>query len=200
MSFSTGYRGTIGGAVQTSYTDQPGVGVPGMLAFASDINLTDAVYIGELDGIAAGLGVMYGLPVENVADLQVPSVTALLPITGKTAADFRGIVVFDERMNSDSDGFPGWANGRVGRVVRNDRSGGRIYVKCPEDVVLGLPVFWQLVADATHQPGEFRTDAAPIPADTVEIPNAKWITGCVVPAAVIGEPAPYGIAMIELLG
>jgi len=201
MSFSTGYRGTVGGAVQTSYTDQPGAGVAGMLAFASDINLVDAVHIGEPDGIAAGRGVVY----ENVDStlnhsMQRPDVAAKLPELGTTIDQFKGILVFDERMNSNSNGIPGWADGRVGRVLRNNRSGGRIYVSCPLTVNVGDSVWMQLVADADYQPGEFRPTAGATPANVLAIPNAQWVITTIVPAIVPEVENPPAIAMIELLG
>lgn len=195
MSFSTGYRGAVGGSVQTKYTDQPGEGIPGMLAFASDINLADAVYMGEVDGIAAGRGVIFQDVVDVDFSLQRPNVSAFLPTIATNPADFKGIVVFDERMNSDANGIPGWANGRVGRILRNNRSGGRIYVNCPLTVTLADSVFMQVVADADYEVGEFRPTDAPDITHAIEIPNAKWITPLFVD---VGEPA--GIAMIELLG
>ncbi len=194
MPFSTGFRGHIGGSVQANYTDQPGVGVPGMLAFASDINLSDAVYIGEEDGIAAGRGVIFN-PVNNDISLQRPNVSASLPDDTTIVADFKGIVVFDEQMQSDSVGTPGWAQGRMGRILRNDRAGGRIYVSAREDITIDDTVNLVIIAgtDELYKVGEF----APVALNqtlangtSIEIPNAKWVSGAVA----------NDIAMIELLG
>lgn len=200
MSFSTGYRGEVGGSVQKGgYTDQPGEGVPGMLAFASDINLVDAVYIGEDDGIAAGRGVVFE-DVDDLVSLQRPNVSAMLPTGATTADEFQGIVVFDERMNSDADGVPGWQHGRVGRILLNKRSGGRIYVNCPVTVVIDDPVFMQVVADADFAVGEFRPSASPTPADSIEILTARWITSLVVPPLVVGRDLPNNVVILELFG
>ncbi len=200
MSFATGYRGEVGGSVQKGgYTDQPGEGVPGMLAFASDINLVDAVYIGEDNGIAAGRGVIFE-DVDDLVSLQRPNVKAMLPIGTTTADEFQGIVVFDERMNSNADGVPGWAKGRVGRILLNKRSGGRIYVNCPETVAIDDLVYLQRVADANYEVGEFRPSIPTIPADAIEIPNAKWVTSLIVPPLVLGRDLPNNVVMLELFG
>lgn len=195
MSFSTGFRGNVGGSVQANYTDQPGVGVPGMLAFASDINLADAVYIGEADGIAAGRGVIFNNVVDAIS-LQRPNVSANLPDAGSVLADFAGIVVFDEQMQSNSDGVPGWAQGRMGRVLRNNRNGGRIYVDAREAIILGTSTVNLVTVGGTDEiyvPGQFAPDALANNAaegTSIVIGNARWVT-----SAVAGE-----IAMLELLG
>lgn len=188
MSFN-GFRGHIGGSVQTSYADQPGAGVPGMLAFASDINLTDSVYIGEATGIAAGLGVVF-VDVDNTAapaNLQRPGVAAYLPDSTTVAYDFKGVVVFDEQMQSDENGVPGYASGRVGRVLVSARVGGRIYVNTPVVVNHTLDeVYMQIVADATFAVGEF-SNALDV-GNSILLPNCRWVT-----SSEIG-----GIAVIEI--
>lgn len=189
MPFNTGFRGNVGGSVQTNYTDQPGVGVPGMLAFASDINLADSVFISEDDGIAAGRGVVFEDLDDSTANLQRPNVGAKLPNSGSTVDDFKGIVVFDEQMQSNADGVPGWANGRVGSILRNDRSGGRIYVDVKEaidDLTAGVHLF--IAKNGPHEIGEFGPIL--IGGSNIFIPNAKWVT-----IAAVGD-----IAIIELLG
>lgn len=195
MPFDTGFRGHIGGSVQANYTDQPGVGAPGMLAFASDVNLCDAVYVGEPDGIAAGCGVVF-VDVVNDASLQRPNVAAELPDNATVVADFKGIVVFDEQMQSDSDGVPGWANGRMGRILRNNRNGGRVYVAAREAVDHTTDsVNLVIVAgtDGLYKVGEFAPIALAgtgLAGTSILISTAKWAT-----SAVVGD-----VAMIELLG
>lgn len=176
MSFSNGFRGTPGGAVQQAYTDQPGVAVPGMLAFASDINLADAVFIGEPDGIPAGHGVVFEdgpTGEDNKANLQRPNVLAMLPDTATISDDFAGVVIYTEQMQSDEIGRPGWAYGRVGRILMGSRVGGRIYVRCPLEVDhtdpdIQVMMMTQDTADATR--GQFT------PVGDIVVPNAKFIT------------------------
>jgi hypothetical protein len=131
MSFSSGFRGTKNGSVQANYTDQPGVGVPGMLMFASDINLCDAMFIGETGGIAAGRGVHATINTNSPNNLQRPDRSMYLPTSADTTeATLYGVLVFGEDMQSDENGVPGWAVERVGKVLRyGARVGGRIYVK-----------------------------------------------------------------------
>ena len=192
MAF-TGYRGTSGGAVQTVYTDQPGVAVAGMVAFASENNFLDGIVIGETAGIAAGVGCQFTQNTAASSNLQRPDVSALLPTTGLTAAALKGILVFDETMQSDSNGVPGYNKGRFGRFLRTDRIGGRIYVKAVEAVTPGSStVNWVIVAgsDGKYAAGEFAPAALAGNATvgySVEITTAKWIT-----AAPAG-----GLALVE---
>ena len=183
MSFGTGFRGTSGGAVQTSYTDQPGQAVDGMLMFSSDINLCDAVYVGETNGIAAGRGVKVAAGSDTIS-LQRPNLVASLPESGDTAAALIGIVVFDEQMQSDANGIPGVGYERMAMLLRSSRVGGRIYVKCPEAVTVGSStVNWVTVAgtDGLYEAGQFApaalagTSAA---GTSVAISTATWIQGC----------------------
>ena len=52
------YMGTAFGAIQTAVFDQPAAGVHGGLYAASDINLCDAISVGEANGIDVGSGVV----------------------------------------------------------------------------------------------------------------------------------------------
>lgn len=196
--FADGYRGTQLGSVQTTYTDQPGVAVAGMLAFSSDINMCDAVFIGEPLGIEAGKGVQFVASDEGLG-FQRPPVAAYLPAGSESAAEMAGILVFDQAMQSmeDTDGNPinGWAKGRVGRILRPGRGGGRVYVKAKEAIVPGTSsVNWVITAgsDGVYEVGEFAPSAlnSGTVGVTVALTNAQWIT-----AADAG-----GIAMLELFG
>lgn len=194
MSFATGYRGAVGGAVQITYTDQPGIAVPGVLAFASDINLADSVYIGETDGIAAGKGVKFTAVTDAIAS-QMPSLGAYLPDGGESISDFAGILIFDEAMQSDADGVPGWANGRMGQFVRPTRAGGRIWVEVKEAITVGSStVNWVTTAGGTapaYVAGDFCPAALGGGAAgvSVALTNCAWVTGT----------TGAGIAMIEFL-
>ena len=193
MSFATGYRGVVGGSVQSAYTDQPGVGVPGMVAFASDNMLKDAVVIGEANGIAAGRGVRLTAVSDDIS-LQRPNLQALLPAAGSNEAAFAGILLFDEAMQSDENGVPGWADGRMGRIAKNNRAGGRIYVKAVEAVTLTDTVNWVTIApvDASYAIGEFSPSAlgGTTFGTSVAISTARWVS----------EADAGGVAIIELLG
>jgi hypothetical protein len=194
MSFASGYRGTAMGSVQTAYEDQPGVAVTGMLAFASDINMCDAVFIGETNGIPAGRGVQFVVGDEGL-NFQRPGVLAYLPDGDESAAELDGIIVFDEAMQSDENGYPGWAKGRVARVLRPGRAGGRIYVRAVDTVVAGTStVNWVITvgSDAKYSLGQFAPGVlnSGTVGTTVAITNARWVT-----SAVAGE-----VAMLEFFG
>lgn len=193
MSFGAGYRGTVRGAVQTAYTDQPGVASPGMLAFASDLNYCDALFVGEANGVAAGIGVI-ATALTDAISLQRPNQAVSLPADDSALAALVGIVVFDEAMQSDENGTPGWAHGRVARVAKRGRAGTRIYVKVEDNVAIGDPVEW-VVKSGTNPirtKGSFTGTAQ---AGTTTLPltrtvtDAKWVT----PASA------GGVAILEFL-
>lgn len=191
-----GFRGTAGGAVQTNYTDQPGIAYPGQIAFASDTGQMDAFLIGEAEGIACGKGVrLIANAGAEPGNLQRPDLLAALPAADSAEADFAGFLVFDEGSQSDANGVPGWNKGRNGRVLRNRRSGGRIYVKFNEAATVASTVNWVTVAgtDEKYAIGDIAPAALAGTAEagtSVAISTAKVITGC----------AAGGIAIVELLG
>ena len=196
--FSDGFRGSVNGSVQTTYADQPGQAIAGMLAFASDINNCDAMFIGETNGIEAGKGI-HGVIGDEGLGFQRPALLAYLPSGDEAAAQMYGIIVFDEAMQSMADGsgnpINGWAKGRVARVLRPGRGGGRIYVKAIEAVVPGTStVNWVITAgsDAKYEVGEFAPGVlnSGTIGTSVAITNAQWVT-----AAAAGE-----VAMLELFG
>jgi len=198
MTFASGYRGVTNGSVQTAYQDQPGRGYAGMLAFASDLNNCDAVFIGETDGIRAGAGVRF-LESDEGLQFQRPPVSAYLPEGDEEATEFAGIIVFDEAMQSDENGVPGWANGRVARVLRPGRAGGRIYVAVKDDIVLAsATVNWVIAVDTAekYQLGDFCPTAlgGGAAGTSVALTNATWVT----PATV--DANGNGIAVLELHG
>lgn len=194
MPFQNGYRGTVGGAVQTAYTDQPGIAVAGQIAFASDLTNHDALFVGETDGIAAGLGVRLTAITDDIS-LQRPNLQALLPAATSANTAFAGIVVFDESMQSDENGQPGWAKGRVARVVKPGRAGARIYVKAKEAIdPAAATVNWVTIAgtDGLYALGEFAPAALAgnaVAGTSVALTAvARWVT-----SAAAGE-----FAIIEL--
>ena len=157
-----GFRGTAFGAVQTTMKDQPGIGVPGMLPFASDLDLIDSFVVGT-GGIFAGAGVRLAAPTiastkeDYTSHIQMPNEEATLPTTGSTAAEFKGICVFDENMQSDSNGIPGWNAGRMCRIARPVRAGSRVFVEAVEAWTLSSTVNWVIVAgsDGLYKAGQF---------------------------------------------
>jgi len=193
MAFQNGFRGTTGGAVQTAYTDQPGIAVAGQLAFASDLNYCDALYIGQADGIAAGIGVKLTAVADDIS-FQRPNLQALLPGDADANTTFGGILVFDESMQSDENGVPGLAKGRIGRIAKPGRAGARIYVKCPTAVDhTADTVNWVTIApaDASRAKGEFCPAAlgGGAAGTSVDVSGvARWIS-----SAAAGE-----VAIVEL--
>jgi hypothetical protein len=164
-----------------------------MVAFASDLNQYDAFYIGEADGIAAGRGVVLA-PVTDDISFQKPNEAAYLPAAGAVAADFAGILAFDEAMQSDENGVPGWAKGRMGRVIRPIRAGGRVYVKVVEAVDhTADTVNLVIVAgtDELYEAGQFAPAAlagTALAGTSIALSNARWVTSA----------AAGGLAIIEL--
>jgi hypothetical protein len=206
MAFN-GFRGNIGtaGAVQTTYTDQPGVGVPGMIAYPADYNNVDSYLINETEGIACGKGVTLIIPTDASASsvshlLQTPNLVAQLPTAATdTLAEFGGILVFDETAQSDANGVPGYNDGRIGRVLRPGRSGGRIFVAVNDlDTIVPGTSSVNLVtvagSDGKYKVGDFAPAALAGTAEagtSLAITTASWVT----PDFANGS---HKVAMIEL--
>lgn len=192
MSFASGYRGSKGGAVQSIYTDQPGIAIAGMIAFASDLTLIDAIFIAEVLGLRAGAGVKLVQLDESAYNFQAPNQGAFLPAdAGETIANFGGIVVFDETMQSDENGVPGYEKGRVGRILRPKRGGGRIWVRVKDAVTPDVSgVHWCIDAVGNYVEGDFSPAAlGGGGSDSVDISTiARWVT-----KAAAGE-----LAMLEI--
>lgn len=180
MTFASGFRGTANGSVQAAYTDQPGVAVAGMLAFAGDLNNIDSLLVDETNGIAAGKGVIATQQAAVATNLQRPNQVISLPSGYMTAADFAGVVVFEQAMQSDENGVPGWADNRLARILRPGRAGGRIYVDAKDTIEVTDGVHWVVLApaDASYAVGDFSPTALSGGAlgHTVLLPNVKWVT------------------------
>lgn len=201
-TMASGFRGTQNGYVQNMITDQPGFGVPGMLPYASDNTLVDSFIVGA--DVFAGAGCIL-LPnsaftspalIDSPVNYQTPPELMALPSAAQSPSglalyNFAGVVVFNENMQSNSSGYPGWAQGRVGQLLRPNRAGGRIFVVARETIVPGTStVNWIVVGDTAglYAAGEFAPEAySTNSATSVAITTAKWIT-----PAVAG-----GIAIIE---
>lgn len=193
-AFTTGFRGTANGYVQNTVTDQPGQAVPGMLPYASDNDLIDSYLTSG--NVPAGCGVQLVANAGALTQYQTPPLLAVVPTAHGTLdiTNFGGICVFDENMQSNADGIPGWSDGRVARILRPGRAGGRIYVRVREAVTAGTStVNWVVEAgtDGLYAAGEFAPAALAGSAAagySVAITTAKWVTSA----------AAGGIAMIEL--
>lgn len=190
---ATGFRGTVQGAVQTTVNDTFGQGVPGMIPFSNELlNIYSYLVAGF---VFAGAGVQLVANAGAVTQLQLPGQLAQLPnATNLTIADFGGIVVFNENMQSNADGIPGWADGRSARILRPGRSGGPIYLQAVDAVDKATAtVNWVISAgtDGKWAAGEFAPAALAGSAGagySVAITTAKVISSC----------AAGGIYAIEL--
>ena len=56
MDFTTAYRGTTNGSIQTTYTDQPGKAYAGLLMSAGEPSAVDSYIVGETLGDEFGDG------------------------------------------------------------------------------------------------------------------------------------------------
>jgi hypothetical protein len=154
-----------------------------MLAFASDLNQVDSIFVGEPDGVAAGKGICF-TSIDDDNSLQRPNEAVFLPAVGTVLADFKGVVVFDEHCQSDEDGTPGWAKGRQARVLRTGgRAGGRVYVEAVEVIAKTDAVHLVIVAgtDGLYQPGDFCPEALAGNAEfgtSIDVSTkARWVEG-----------------------
>lgn len=98
------------GFVQDTYADFMGQAVNGMLANASDVDLCDGLYVGDVEKAYAGR--CYG------NDHGV--------LKALTATDEPVICVFTQSMDSDTDG--NFYDG-VAKCLRSARVGGRVWVE-----------------------------------------------------------------------
>lgn len=194
MNFTTAYRGTTNGSVQTTYTDQPGVAYAGMLMSAGEPSAIDSYMVGETNGIGAGIGVRLVAGNDGLG-FQWPALAAKLPEGDENENDFGGIVVFDQAMQTDSSGNNGWGYQKEARILRPVRAGGRIYVSVVDAVApLTDSVYWVIAADTagTYEVGSFAPAAlgGGAAGTTVLLSSCRWVKGA----------DAGGIAGIEFLG
>ena len=204
MSFASGYRGTSMGPVQTAVTDQPGVGVPGMLAFASDNDQIDSYSVGS-GGVFAGFGVRLATPTiastkEDYSSIHtIPLDEATLPTTGTIAAEFKGVTIFDEHMQSDaSTGRPGWDAGRLARIGRPIRAGLRVWIEAVDAWTKGSStVNWVIVggSDGKYLAGQFAPSA--LAGNSSAGYSVLLVASCVIART---SAAAGGLVMLEFQG
>lgn len=122
------YMGTAFGPIQKAVFDQPAAGVHGGLYAASDINLCDAISVGEANGIDVGSGVV----VSAIASAKISGINDLeakLP-TGASDAIY-GFVIRTQAGCTAADGKNYVPADRQATVLRYDRVGGRFWYKMP---------------------------------------------------------------------
>lgn len=183
------YHGTKFGFVQSAVYDQMGVSLEGRLANASDINLVDAISVGETAGIPVGLGVTVSA-LSGVAKPGINDTKIMLPTSSAAATDFFGIVVRTETGHTDANGVSYMAHEEMASVLRATRVGGRIWVKAQAALTTGGNIYWIKSNTTSHglTVGGFTGTA--ITSDTVQLTNVKVLTGA----------SAGGLALIELLG
>lgn len=170
------YHGTKFGFVQDAVYDQMGISQEGRLANASDINLCDAVSIGEENGIGVGLGVS----ISTISGAIKPGINSdqlKLPTSESTAADFAGILVCTDTGHTDADGRNYMAHKEMGTLLRKERVGGRIWIKAQDAITTGGNLYWVIAdtANSGKKIGGFVGTA--VANDTVLVPGVKVVAG-----------------------
>lgn len=119
------------GFAQSHYYDQMATALSGMLANASDINLTDSAFVTGVeseDGLVAGIAVCAVHATQsNRPGVNFAMVRPMHP--GASDNDVAGIVVRNQWMRTNSKGEACFYNEDVCNVLRASRVGGRIWVK-----------------------------------------------------------------------
>lgn len=141
------------GFAQSQYFDQQATALAGMLANASDINLVDSAFVGEVDpaeGLTAGIGVMVipttasNRPGLNYDIVVPPSVDAV-------DDSFAGIVVRNQFMRTNTKGQACYNFEDMANYARRDRAGARIWVQLEKGTAtFGSPVYWIVRDTASH--------------------------------------------------
>lgn len=122
------YMGTAFGAIQNAVFDQPAAGVHGGLYAASDINLCDAISVGEANGIDVGSGVVASA-IASVKISGINDLEAKLPAVANAA--IYGFVIRTQAGCTDASGKNYVPEKRQATVLRYDRVGGRFWYKMP---------------------------------------------------------------------
>lgn len=124
------YMGTAFGAIQNAVFDQPAAGVHGGLYAASDINLCDAISVGEANGIDVGVGVV----ASAIASAKISGINGLeAKLPAKEFDAIYGFVVRTQAGCTDASGKNYVPAKRQATVLRYDRVGGRFWYKMPAE-------------------------------------------------------------------
>lgn len=138
------YGGVPFGAIQTNFYDQQETSADGRLAYASDIDLCDAISVGEEGGVGVGYGVKIvalsgAAKRPGINDQQI-----ILPNSSSTAADFGGMVIRTMAGNTGADGENYMRKKSMATVLRKERVGGRIYVRMADAFMAGTSAYWRI--------------------------------------------------------
>lgn len=138
------YGGVPFGAIQTNFYDQQETSADGRLAYASDIDLCDAISVGEEGGVGVGYGVKIvalsgAAKRPGINDQQI-----ILPDSYSTAADFGGMVIRTMAGNTGADGENYMREKSMATVLRKERVGGRIYVRMADAFTAGTSAYWRI--------------------------------------------------------
>ena len=170
------YHGTKFGFVQGAIYDQMGVSAEGRLANASDINLCDAVSVGETNGIPVGRGVSMAA-LSGAVKAGINCEKLMLPTSSSLATDFAGILVRTDTGHTDVNGVNYMANQEMGTLLRKSRVGGRIWVKAYNEITTGGNLYWIInnTQNANQPIGGFAGSA--ISSDTVQLTECRVVAG-----------------------
>lgn len=148
------YNGQFMGFAQSNYFDQQSTAIEGQLAFTSDINLVDAATIVmPADKKGSFMPVGRGVVGKYSPNGSRPGMTSMVisPVDSTTtAADFYGIVIFNQQSQTSPEGVNGWYDGRVGNVIRKERVGGRVWVRAWNEATEGEPVYMIIKDSSGH--------------------------------------------------
>lgn len=138
------YGGVPFGAIQTNFYDQQETSADGRLAYASDIDLCDAISVGEEGGVGVGYGVKIvalsgAAKRPGINDQQI-----ILPDSSSTAAVFGGMVIRTMAGNTGADGENYMRKKSMATVLRKERVGGRIYVRMADAFTAGNSAYWRI--------------------------------------------------------
>lgn len=161
---------------QSNYYDQMAPAVAGMLANASDYNLTDSAFVfGE--PIPAGTGVVRQFTTANSNVQGVNNIAVRAPELTTKAEDFAGILVSNAVMHSDQSGAPAGRAGDVINYLRKDRVGGRVWVRLAKGAATpGANVHWIIAPVDGAVVGSFSAEEIAMTG----VPTAGYLQGSAV--------------------
>jgi hypothetical protein len=134
----------IASFAQSTYNDQMGSQLPGMLANAADKNMCDAatVFVPEgtmiEDSLCAGSFCILNFQYKSIlgeGDRAGTNSFAAVPVIANTMPDFSalGVVVRTQQMRSNKFGLPSIHMNDMASIIRTDRIGARVWVWCDSD-------------------------------------------------------------------
>jgi len=186
------------GFAQSSYVDQIGSALPGSLAYASDQRLVDSYIVQPsigADGLEAGIGVVSAVIPSNEREGFREGVNTKYvgaPAVGATEANFEGITVRNQQMDTNTAGKACWFANRMCNVLRAKRVGGRIWVQLSNgSSAVDGDVYWIISDTTAHGKKIGSFSASALGDDTVKLTNAKF-------KSVADASTDVVIALVEL--